>query len=96
SLNAAFELRPDVLLRVGAYRAMSRPDIAALGAGRTINVSSDATYGNLADALDDISASGNPAAQPLMSWNGDLSLEWYPNPDTMLAGAVYWKQFNGG
>ncbi|WP_251258796.1 hypothetical protein, partial [Enterobacter hormaechei] len=19
-----------------------------------------------------------------------------PNPDTMLAGAVYWKQFNGG
>ena len=27
SLNAAFELRPDVLLRVGAYRAMSRPDI---------------------------------------------------------------------
>ncbi|PND17635.1 TonB-dependent receptor, partial [Ensifer sp. MMN_5] len=42
SLNAAFELQPDLLLRVGAYRAMSRPDIAALGAGRTINVSSDA------------------------------------------------------
>lgn len=96
SFNASFELRPDLLLRVGAYRGMSRPDIAALGAGRTIRVNSDSTYTDLADALDDISASGNPAAQPLMSWNGDLSLEWYPNADTLLAGAVYWKQFNGG
>ena len=61
---------------------------SALGAGRTINVNGDASFGNLADALDDISASGNPAAQPLMSWNGDLSLEWYPNPDTLLAAAV--------
>jgi len=96
SVNASFELRDDLLLRVAGYRAMSRPDISALGAGRTINVNGDASFGNLADALDDISASGNPAAQPLMSWNGDLSLEWYPNPDTLLAAAVYWKQFNGG
>lgn len=96
SINAAFELKPELLLRVGAYRAMSRPDIAALGAGRTITVDSTENHTNLADALDSISAAGNPAADPLMSWNGDLSLEWYPNADTVLAGAVYWKQFNGG
>jgi iron complex outermembrane receptor protein len=96
SLNAAFELREDLLLRAGAYRAMSRPDISALGAGRTITVNSDANYTDLAEAVAGITASGNPAAEPLMSWNGDLSLEWYPNEDTILAGAVYWKQFNGG
>ena len=50
----------------------------------------------VADALDDISASGNPAAQPLMSWNADVSLEWYANADSMLSTAVYYKQFNGG
>jgi len=96
SINAAFELRDNLLLRLAGYRAMARPDIAALGAGRTIKVNSDAEFGDLAEALGDIAASGNPAAKPLMSWNGDISLEWYPNPDTLLAGALYWKQFNGG
>lgn len=95
SINAAFELRHNLLLRAGAYRAMSRPDISALGAGRTITVNSG-NYTSLSEAIDGITASGNPAAEPLMSWNGDLSLEWYPNEDTILAGAVYWKQFNGG
>jgi TonB-dependent receptor len=96
SVNASFELREDLLLRMAGYRAMSRPDIAALGAGRTITVNSDANYDDLAEALSGISAAGNPAAEPLMSWNGDVSLEWYANPDTLLAGAIYWKQFNGG
>ena len=31
-----------------------------------------------------------------MSTNVDLGLEWYPNDDTMVAGAIYWKKFNGG
>lgn len=96
SANASFELRPDLLLRLGAYRAMSRPDISALGAGRDFNVSEGTPYASLEEALGEVQATGNPEAKPLMSWNGDVSLEWYPNPDTVLAGAVYWKQFNGG
>ena len=31
-----------------------------------------------------------------MSWNGDLSVEWYPNKDSLLSATVYYKQFNGG
>ena len=96
SVNAAFELRDDLLLRVGAYRAMARPDIAALGSGRDFNTSATAAYGSLEEALSNVQATGNPDAKPLMSWNGDVSLEWYPNADTILAGALYWKQFNGG
>jgi len=97
SVNAAFELREDLLLRVGAFRAMSRPDIAALGAGLDLGISeAGGDYTSLAEALANVDAKGNPGARPMMSWNGDLSLEWYVNADTLLAGAVYWKQFNGG
>jgi len=97
SFNAAFELRPDLLLRVGAYRAMSRPDLAAEGYGRTFNLGEvDTEFNSVGDALRSITATGNPRAKPLMSWNGDLSLEWYANEDTMLSGALYYKQFNGG
>jgi len=97
SFNAAFELRPDLLLRVGAYRAMSRPDLAAEGFGRTFNLGEvDTEFNSVGDALRSITATGNPRAKPLMSWNGDLSLEWYANEDTMLSGALYYKQFNGG
>jgi len=97
SFNAAFELRPDLLLRVAAYRAMSRPDLAALGYGRSFNLDEvDTEFGSVADALGNITATGNPRATPLMSWNADVSLEWYANADSMLSTAVYYKQFNGG
>lgn len=96
SANAAFELRDNLLLRLAGYRAMSRPDIAALGSGRNVNLTGTENFTSLEEALAGITATGNPEAKPLMSWNGDVSLEWYPNQDSMLAGAVYWKQFNGG
>ncbi len=32
SINAIFELRPDLLLRLAGYRAMSRPNPSSLGA----------------------------------------------------------------
>lgn len=94
SLNAAFELGEDTLLRLGAYRAMTRPDLSDLGAGRSFAV--DEEFDSLEEALDEIAATGNPRAEPLLSWNADLSLEWYPNPDSILSAAVYYKQFNGG
>ncbi|MDL5364637.1 TonB-dependent receptor [Xanthomonas sp. NCPPB 2654] len=96
SANASFELRDNLLLRLAGYRAMSRPDIAALGSGRNVNLTGTENFTSLEEALAGITATGNPETKPLMSWNGDVSLEWYPNEDSMLAGAVYWKQFNGG
>lgn len=95
SFNAALELSEDKLLRLGVYRAMSKPDMSAMGAGRTFTIE-DGNFSDVADAIDSISATGNPATKPLMSWNADLSFEWYPNPDSMLSAAVYYKQFTGG
>ncbi len=96
SLNATLELRDDTLLRFGLYRAMSRPDLSALGAGRTITLAGGQSFNSIEEAIGSITATGNPRTEPLMSWNGDLSLEWYPNKDSLLSAAVYYKQFNGG
>ena len=96
SFNGTFELKDDLLLRVGAFRAMSRPDPSALGAGRTITLESGVSFATVEDAIRGITANGNPAAEPLLSWNADLSLEYYPNPDSMFSAAIYYKQFNGG
>jgi iron complex outermembrane recepter protein len=96
SLNANFGLNDQTQLRFGLYRAMARPDLSALGAGRTFVIESGTSFGSVEEAIRSVSATGNPRATPLLSWNADVSLEWYPNPDSMLAAAVYYKQFNGG
>jgi iron complex outermembrane receptor protein len=96
SLNATVELKEDLLLRGGLFRAMSRPAPSALGAGRVIQVDSGADYANVADAISNISANGSPRLEPLMSWNADLSLEYYANRDSLFSLAVYAKQFTGG
>ncbi|AKM09436.1 TonB-dependent receptor [Croceicoccus naphthovorans] len=98
SMNLIFELRPDLLLRTAAYRAMARPDPSALGAGRTFSLAENegTGYANVEEAIDDVRASGSPAREPLRAWNFDASLEWYPNRDTLLSVAAYHKIFQGG
>ena len=53
-------------------------------------------YATLSQAVNGIGASGNPQLEPILSTNIDLGLEWYPNESSMIAGLVYWKEFNGG
>ena len=97
SINAIFEVAPNTLLRAAGYRAMSRPNPSALGAGRTITLRDEsASFDSIEDAIRNITANGSPRLKPLMSWNGDLSLEWYPNRDSLLSATVYYKQFTGG
>jgi TonB-dependent receptor len=98
SFNAALELSENKVLRLGVYRAMTRPDMSALSAGRTIDTGDeDDGYDSVEEAIQEgITVSGNPRAEPLMSWNADVSWEWYPNPDSLLSAAIYYKQFTGG
>ncbi|MCR5870202.1 TonB-dependent receptor [Sphingomonas sp. J344] len=95
SVNAIFELQPNrLLLRAAAYRALSRPAPSALGAGRTFVL--DASGTSVADAINEIRANGSPALKPLMSWNGDIALEYYPNRDSLFSATLYFKEFSGG
>ncbi len=97
SANAIIELSEDKLLRFGVFKALSRPDPADMGYGRTINVIGEDEDATSADALiTSISASGNPSFDPLTSWNYDAGFEWYPNDDSIFAVSAYYKRFQGG
>ncbi len=92
SITVIVDLNEELILRTGAFRGLSRPDPHSYGNGRDI---AEGTYTSLSEAVNGISATGNPYLEPILSNNVDLGLEWYPNQDTMVAGAVYWKEFNG-
>ncbi len=98
SLTVIVDLNDDLILRSGIFRGMSRPDPNAYGNGRDIqdNTGDSIGYTSLAEAVNGIGATGNPFLKPILSTNLDLGLEWYANADTMIAGALYWKEFNGG
>jgi TonB-dependent receptor len=96
SVNAIFELDENLLLRLAGYRAMSRPAPSSLGAGRTIQLEDGTNFDSIEEAIREIRANGSPRLEPLMSWNVDAALEYYPNPDTILSGTVYYKKFTGG
>lgn len=98
SANLVLDLDEDVLMRLGVFRAMSRPDPSDLGIGRSFNQSIDNENGSpdIEDVVAQVDGFGNPQIDPLMSWNFDVALEWYPTDDTILAGGLYYKRFNGG
>lgn len=96
SFNLVVDYSEDILLRAGIYRGMSRVDPADLGFDRTIDVDDTGEATAREDLLNGVTGSGNPSTQPLMSWNYDVAVEWYPNEDSILALGFYYKQFNGG
>lgn len=100
SISAVIDVRDDVLVRAGVFRALSRPDPSNLGFGRNFNGLSDESAGggsidNVAEAVGEANANGNPFLDPLTSWNYDFAIEWYPNADTILAAGIYYKVFEG-
>ena len=96
SLNVVAEIQPDLLGRFAVYRALSRPDPSSMSFGRTFNALVDDEVTSIAEAVGTANATGNPFLEPLLSWNFDAGLEWYPNDDTILAFNAYYKSFNGG
>ena len=95
SLTVVADLNDDLVFRVGAFRGMSRPDPHSYGNGRAVQDNDENNaYTTLSEAINGISASGNPYLKPILSNNLDVGLEWYPNESTMIAGLAYWKNFN--
>jgi iron complex outermembrane receptor protein len=82
SLNLAIHLRQDLIARLGASKAITRPNLADIAPGLSL-------------ATDINNASGgNPALDPFRSKNYDLSLEWYLNEFGSLTGAAFRKDFD--
>lgn len=96
SFNAVMDLTDTVLLRGAVYRAMSRADPGDLGYNRSFNINTSDDITDPDDLIAGVSGSGNPATDPLMSWNFDTAIEWYPNDDSILTFGFYYKKFQGG
>ena len=84
SLNLVAELSPDVLLRFGAAKVMSRPGLSSLTPGVTVSVSGSART----------VSGGNPLLDPTRATTADLGMEWYFQEGAMLGLAVFYKDID--
>jgi iron complex outermembrane recepter protein len=79
SLNLAYDVTKDVVVRFAAAKVMSRPDYTDMVPRVILNT------GALSGTA------GNPNIDPYRATQEDLSIEWYPNRDTAYTLALYNK-----
>lgn len=81
SMNLAWDLNDDLVLRFGAAKVMSRPGLGNLTPGVSVSVSG----GNR------VVTGGDPFLDPFRAKTFDLGLEWYFAPESVLGAAVFYK-----
>jgi iron complex outermembrane recepter protein len=79
SANVAFDLNPHLVLRFAAARTMARPDYTDIVPRVTLNPGALSGSG------------GDPRVKPFRADQYDLSIEWYPDRETIIAAALYYK-----
>jgi iron complex outermembrane receptor protein len=79
SANFSYDVRPDLVVRVAAGRTMARPDYTDVVPRVSLNPGTLTGNG------------GNPLVDPYRADGVDLSVEWYPNKDAIIAAAFYYK-----
>lgn len=83
ALNFVVEPMEDLLVRVGAAKVMSRPDLGSLKPGITIGTGSIKSV-----------TSGNPLLDPYRAKTYDVSLEWYFQPQALVSAAFFYKDIS--
>jgi iron complex outermembrane receptor protein len=78
SLNLKFDLRSDLVARLGVSRTMTRPDYGALGGA--VLLTDETHTGN----------GGNAQLKPVKSTNLDASLQWYFAPRALLSAGLFY------
>jgi iron complex outermembrane recepter protein len=79
SANVSFDLSRKVVLRFAAARTMARPDYTDIVPRVSLNPGALTGSG------------GDPNVNPFRADQFDVSLEWYPDRETIVAGALYYK-----
>ena len=79
AINVWFDLNPQMVLRFGASRTIARPDYTDIVPRVNLNVGSLTGDG------------GDPGVDRYESDDINASLEWYPDRETVVAGALYYK-----
>ncbi|AQR61917.1 TonB-dependent receptor [Brevundimonas sp. LM2] len=88
SMNLAYEITDDVIIRLGVAKVMARP---LLG-----NLAPSVTAFSVPNGLGATSGGsitiGNPQLSPFTATNYDLSVEWYFQPDALFSVAIFDKE----
>jgi len=79
SANVTYAVQPDLLLRAGIARVMSRPGYAQLAGAFTLN-----------DTIFTGTSGGNPNLKPFRAWNFNGAFEWYYGPQSLLSLNVFY------
>ena len=79
SFNVVYDLQDDLLVRFAAAKVMARPDYTDIAPRVNLNIGALSGQG------------GNPDLDPYRATQADVSLEWYPDSNTAVAVALYYK-----
>ena len=79
SFNLRYDISDEVIVRFGAARVMSRPDLTILSPSTNINIQTASV------------SAQNPQVNPYLADQIDLSLEWYIGNGGVLAIAPFVK-----
>jgi iron complex outermembrane receptor protein len=79
SLNVAYNVQEDVIARFSVAKVMARPDFTDVAPRASLNIG--ALTGQ----------TGNPNIDPYRANQADVSLEWYPDQNSVLAAGLYYK-----
>jgi TonB-dependent receptor len=83
SLNLVAELTPELLVRFGAAKVMTRPPLGSLSPGVAVNL-----VGNLSVTT------GQPELDPIRATTYDLAGEWYFSKGSLLSLALFYKNID--
>jgi iron complex outermembrane recepter protein len=84
SLNLVYDLSDEFLVRFGAAKVMTRPNLGNLNPGAAVSVS-----GNNRTVT-----AGNPLLDPFRAKAYDLAFEWYFAPESLVSVAVFYKDID--
>lgn len=79
SLNVAFDLTDELILRGGIARVMARPSFEQITLGYNVNEGAGTA------------SRGNPDLDPFLATQFDLALEWYFDEGALLSVAAFYK-----
>jgi iron complex outermembrane receptor protein len=82
SLNLAYDLADDKVLRFAAAKVMTRPNYNDVAPRTSLNPGAFT------------GSSGNPELDPFRANQADLSFEWYRTNDSIVALALYYKDID--
>jgi len=80
AMNLALEVTRDFTTRLSVTKSMTRPSLGSLNPGNPSFSYINATV-----------SSGNPFLDPFTANNVDFSLEWYFNPESLVAATIFYK-----